>query len=108
MVNLTDTFTRVFGRKPSEEEIAKMMQAKARIDEEEAQKKLRKKYAPKTSFRNDKPQPKNILVKQVTNDKQTNTILKLLSYGLSPEKVAESFKISTDLVIEISRRYKLK
>lgn len=111
MVNLVDTFTRVFGKAPTEEQIGVLMKAKAQREAA-----LNKRIAPPDSLI-DKSKKFQATAKVYAGRKEPEngillpirayTINKLLGFNLSPEQIAEALDVNMSFIEKAIEHYKL-
>jgi len=76
MVNITDTFTKLYGRKPTPSEIQKMMQMKAKED----------------AFRNEAIKPKIDMIEKTQVGKEN-----AIRYN-EPKAIKETFKVAPKII----------
>ena len=118
MVNLVDSFTRTFGRQPTESELADMMRLKAEQERAELRKYKNERYkvlneqvakrqkpAPKKA--EPKPEPKQSVAAPMYGDKLAVMINRMLRYGLSKDKVAYCLFVTENEVEATMRAYGL-
>jgi len=103
MVNMTESFTKVFGRFPTEEEIGEMMRLKAQQEGYKATK-----FDPPTSKVNGEHVHKGVHKKKFVRMTRTNKqINNLLIKGLSPRDIAECLMLRTSTVEAAMDKYAL-
>lgn len=107
MVNITDTFTKMYGRPPTQTEVSAMMKLKA---EQDLARKLRK-YEPVQTY---KPtgkagRPKSAKPKRPNPrpSKLTRTINKLMLYLLSDDQIVDALGITRKEFDAQVARYRL-
>ena len=105
MVDLVDTFTKTFGRPPSEEQLGDLMRMKAEQERAEIRKFKSERY--KIEAQQDqkrqmparkKPEPdatpKALSIGPAFGDKFSVTVNRLLRYGLTADKIAYSLFVT--------------
>lgn len=103
MVNMTESFTKTFGRFPTEEEIGTLMKLKA---EQEGYKAT--KFTPPTSKANGQHVHKGVHKKKFVRMTKTNKqINNLLIKGLSPKDIADGLMLRVETVKSAMDKYAL-
>jgi DNA-binding NarL/FixJ family response regulator len=96
MVNVVESFTRLYKRAPTQKEIEAMMRLK---EEQEARKEIAAKTAPKDKTRTRIPAER----KTPNITKRVVTINKLMLYGLNQEQIADALGLTRPQVtIEVN------
>ena len=110
MVNICDTFTRMYGRAPSEAEIASMMKMKSEIDAYK-NKAITPREGDLVHSKKAQERAKISAAKRKTGSvavpQRTCTINKLIMFGLSTGQIADALFMKFEAVESDIEKYKL-